>query len=837
MVIGRAFLATLCLFTLASRAEAAEARRRFEITPKPYAEALIDLAVQANVSLLGASNCGTGGHASLSGRYDISDALGRILAGAPCTWRVVDARTVRITATPPPPPHVTPAGPPAVAELLVTARKRPEQLDTLPAGVSIITGEQLFASGANDPRDTTGQLVGVLMTNLGPGRDKLLMRGLSDGAFTGRARSTVSSYLDDSPINYNAPDPDLRLTDVERVETVRGPQGALYGSGALAGVYRIVTSRPDASRFVAGATASAGTTVGGSASYAADGYVNLPLAPDRAALRLVAYYDDQGGYLDNVSLRLSNVDSTTRQGGRAALRLALGDRWTLDVSAAGQRLHSRDTQYVTSAPADVLGETRAEPALPAAAGGIGAAASRTTQVREASVNDFAQGAVTVHGELPGADLAATTSYVQHAYSSLYDATSVAARDFNPLTVLGIYSEAARIRRVVQDIVLTSTGSGEVSWLVGAYGATAVERTPSALDILAGPTGTPVPLLAAAIARLTRVYDEDRRDHLTQLAAYGDLTWRFAPGWTLSAGARAFRSHLAVKSNIAGAPPTAPRTVEATSAFSGVSPKVSLQYEFMDGALVYGLYSEGFRPGGVNTTNFVGVLPQRTTFEPDRLRNFELGAKGRFLDQRLVLRGAAFYDLWTNIQSDQYRQTGLAYTANVGDAHIQGFEAEAAYEWDFGLTLQANALYSAPKFTNINADFASFLGSVTPPSGAPAIRPSGLPGAPRWSGGLLARYDRPLPRGLTLRLVGEANYVGPARLTFDPALSARTDGVIDAELLAEIASARWSLGAFVTNPANTSGNTFAYGNPFTFGQVRQVTPQRPRTVGLRLAATF
>jgi hypothetical protein len=86
-------------------------------------------------------------------------------------------------------------------------------------------------------------------------------------------------------------------------------------------------------------------------------------------------------------------------------------------------------------------------------------------------------------------------------------------------------------------------------------------------------------------------------------------------------------------------------------------------------------------------------------------------------------------------------------------------------------------------------------------------------------------------------VGQANYVGPARLTFDPALSARTDGVIDAELLAEIASAHWSLGAFVTNPANTSGNTFAYGNPFTFGQVRQVTPQRPRTVGVRLAATF
>jgi outer membrane receptor protein involved in Fe transport len=807
----RASLTGLCLLTLANRAEAAEARRRFAIPSKSYAEALIDLAVQANVSLLGASACGSGGARALAGRYTLGAALTRVLAGAPCAWRIVDAQTVRITpiaaGT-----RAAASDAPAVAELLVTARKRAERLDALAAGVSAVSGEQLVATNANDARETAGQLVGVLTTNLGPGRDKLLMRGLSDGAFTGRARSTISTYLDDAPINYNAPDPDLRLVDVERVETVRGPQGALYGSGALAGVYRIVTNKPDPDRYEAAVSATGSSTAGGAPSYVGEGYLNAPLAYGRAALRLVAYYDDQGGYLDNASLRLSNVDSTLRTGGRAALRLELSDSWTADLALVGQRLESRDTQYTTMPP---------------------------HRVRESSNNDFAQLALTLHGGLGWADLAATTSYVRHAYASLYDATAQAGVFSDTGAALGIYSESARIQRAVQDVVLTSTGAGPVSWLIGAYGSASVERTPSSLDIVAnGPSLDPSiasasePLAPAdtggsggATQPLTRVYNENRRDHTRELAIYGEGAWRFAPGWTASAGLRGFETWLKVAADIIGAPPAQSRNVAESRTFNGVTPKLSVQYQFDDqGPLVYALYSEGFRPGGVNSTGFLPIRPSRATFDPDRLINYELGAKGQFLDHHLILRAAAFYDAWNNIQSDQYRPSGLAYTANVGDARIKGMEGEAAYEWSFGLTLQANALYSAPKFTRVNPDFAGQLGS-------------GLPGAPRWSGGLLARYDRPLHGDLKLRLVGQANYVGPARLTFDPTLSARTDPVIESELIAELVRRRVSGGVFVTNPTNASSNTFAYGNPFTFGQVRQVTPQRPRTVGVRLASAF
>ncbi|MDB5422916.1 MAG: TonB-dependent receptor [Phenylobacterium sp.] len=796
----RASFGGLCLLALAGPAEAADARRRFAIPSKPYAEALIDLAVQADISLLGASSCGAGGRTSLMGVYTLDQALQRLLAGAPCSYRLVDAATVRIlpSAAASPPPHQVAAAAPLVTELMVTARKRPERLDTLPAGVSVLSGEQLRAAGAVDPRDTAGLLVGVTATNLGPGRDKLLMRGLSDGAFTGRARSTVGTYLDDTPINYNAPDPDLRLVDVERVETVRGPQGSLYGSGALAGVYRVVANKPDPETLSAAVAAGQSWTKGGSPSREIEAVWNAPVVHDRAAVRLVGYYDLQGGYLDDVTLGLSNVDRTTRTGGRAAARVQLGDRWRMDVSAAVQRLRSMDTQYTTDGLAP---------------------GQRANRIREAHDNDFALGSLVLDGDLGFADLSSSTAYVRHDFSSKYDASTAAGIFDITDSELGVYSERARTRRLVQDLVLRSPDQGGFRWLAGAYASSSLERTPSSL-LVGQPQG-----------RLSEVYREARRDNVRDFAVYGEASYTFADAWTVSAGGRLFQTRVKTTSDIVVAPPGQSRVVAGRRSFSGFSPKLSLQYEIAPGQMIYGLYSEGYRAGGINSTGFSAIKPERATFAPDRLRNVELGAKGRFLDGRLAVRAAAFYDRWTDIQSDQYRRSGLAYTANVGDARIIGLETEFAIDFDFGLSLQANALLAEPKFTRTNPDFVGPLGAFLGPLG------TGLPGAPRVSGGVLARYERPLGDNFTLRLVGEASYIGRSRQSFETNIATLTGAYVQARLSAEVAAQHWSVGVFVVNPNNSTGDTFGYGNPFTFGQVRQTTPQRPRTIGVRLATAF
>jgi outer membrane receptor protein involved in Fe transport len=194
-----------------------------------------------------------------------------------------------------------------------------------------------------------------------------------------------------------------------------------------------------------------------------------------------------------------------------------------------------------------------------------------------------------------------------------------------------------------------------------------------------------------------------------------------------------------------------------------------------------------------------------------------------------LRAAAFFDEWRDIQTDQYRPSGIPYTANVGDADVAGLESELDYDFDFGLSLQLNTLFAHSRITRSNPDFAAHVVSA-------------LPTVPRFSGGVLAVYQHPLPRNLTLRLIGETGYVGSSAISFDAAKATRMGEYAQTRLSAQVASRNWSATLFVLNPADSAGDTFAYGNPFTFNPLspspmRQSTPQRPRTFGIRLAADY
>jgi outer membrane receptor protein involved in Fe transport len=760
----------------------------------------VDFALQAGISIGGTTACAGTSH-RLEGNFTLEDGLTRLLAGLPCHFEILDERTVRLAGAPRPAPvraaAAMPAPLPAAAsapdEIIISATKRSVAADRLAASVSVVTADRLRDGGLTEVGDTVSTIAGMSMTNLGPGQDKILLRGLSDGTFTGRTQSTVGTYLDDLPVNFNSPDPDLRLTDIEAVEVVRGPQGALYGSGALSGLYRIVTNKPDPGSFAASVQISNAWTQSAAGSRSADGMINLPLAEGRSALRIVAYGDLQGGYLGNSDLKQSDVDRTSVDGGRAALSTRLGDTWTVTAGATLQSLETADAQYTTT-PTDL---------------------NRANRVSESNRNEFGQGSLTIVEAGDWGRLSSATGYVHHNVADQYDASAALSLfDDDNSSDIGIYDETAQTDLMIEDLVASSpSDSGPVQWLVGVYGAATVERSS---DILFSRRSS------RAVTQLR--YQENRRDRLNEFAPYAELTWLLGGGWGVTGGGRLFDSSLRTTSEVMVPLPHQSRDRLNEGRYDGWAPKASLYDEIAQDAMVYALYSEGYRPGGFNAGGIAASNAASAPYSPDRLKNYEIGAKSKFWGGAVEARMALFRDLWQDMQTDQYLPSGLSYTANVGDARVLGWENEVVLHPSSGLTLSFNDLFDSARLTKATAAFSSLISS-------------GLPGIPTFSFGSGLSYETPLDEAFALLAGGSVAYVGRSRLTFQPALSPSMGGYVTARLTAGVKSADWRLLMVLDNPANTQGDTFAFGNPFSFGQVRQVTPLRPRTLRLSLSANF
>ena len=787
--MGAAITGVVVGFGVTTVAEAAPARIRFHVEPKAYAEGLLDIAQQANVTLIGAGACHGLARDGVAGVMTLEQALSQLLAEAPCVARLLAPGVVEVAALRPSETD-RPASPTTVSEILVTATKRVRNPRELAVAVTAIPREQLLATGSTDAGEASGQLAGVLATNLGPGRNKLLLRGLSDGAYTGRARSIVATYLDDIPINYNAPDPDLRLVDVERVEVARGPQGALYGAGSLSGVYRIVANRPSLHGFSTDLRASGGQTAGGDASYAVEGHVNVPLW-GVAGLRVAAYQEDQGGYLDDIGQNRENVDRTVRRGARLSLTVQPNDAWSLNLTAAGQHLRSDDTHYTTP--------------------GLGL--KRSVRIPEPHVNDIELVTGTLKHAWGWGEFTSATGYVRHAYGSLYDATAT-QEIYTAFARTSAYSERTRTKMLVHDMFLTSRGAGRLEWLAGVYGSDTSLKSPT--EFLAQVPRAPNIL----------VYGDTRKDRIRELAAYGELSYELAPRWTLAAGGRVFNIRERTTSRVVSER-FAPRNIDRGVSFTGFSPKISLQHRFASGNLAYAVVSEGYRAGGVNSGGANPLPSNRATFAPDQLINFEAGLKMAALAKRLSVNSSVFYDIWNNIQTDQFRASGIPYTTNAGDAYILGLETEVSYRTDFGLSAQFNGRLSRIRTIHPNPDFTSNL-------------VNGLPGAPAISAGGLLSYERELFEDWNFRVVAQATFVGRSRVTFDSTLP-QMGGYARTKLSAEVNGKSWGLPVglqvYVLNPFNDFSDTFAFGNPFNPLAVRQITPQRPRTVGVTLSAAI
>ncbi|MDG2520402.1 TonB-dependent receptor [Caulobacter segnis] len=795
-----ALLAALAAATPA----AAQGQRAYAVPAGPVSDAIVALADQAKISIAGSTPC-NGDSPGFRGLGSTDAALTAILVGSTCRFERIDARTYRLLPRPTPRPQParstfveTHPGP--LPELLVTATRRLSTLDRIAGGASLVAGSDLRRAGVRTASDLTGQLAGVTITNLGAGRDKIMLRGLSDGVFTGQAQSTVSVFLDTAPVTYNAPDPDLLLVDIEAVEVLRGPQGFIDSAGAMAGVYRIVTRKPKLDNYEGELFASFSATTGGAPGSSQRGMINLPLVKDAVGLRAVAWRQVDGGYIDDLTLQASNVGRTTREGARATVAAEDLAGWSLTLSGTWQEISANDTQYVSPS----MGRF-----------------SRAREISEIYATQFSQ--LTLNGErtFDAMKVSASFSAGRRLLDTRADATAALPNFGAPGPGIGVFDEAIDQRSIFADVAAWSTGERAVEWLAGADLWVSRELTGGELRLRQR--------VAAGV--VTRVRRENREDERLNLGAFGELTSRLRSDLTLAAGLRVSRRDLRTHSDLimplAGAP----------TRFTGerdrweLTPRIALQWDPAPNTVVYGLISQGGRSGGFNTAGFPdGVVDPELarsglarSYEADTLWNFEGGLKTRLWDDRLRVRAAAFHALWSDVQTNQFLSSGLAYTANAGDARNLGLEAELSYASPSGLHVAAQAFANNPRLRRAAPAFAQW-------------KDARLPGVPAISLGANVSRAFTLRPDVALSVSAAAEYVGASRVTFERA-APRMGDYVTARLSAELAARHWRLSASLDNPFDSSGDTFAYGNPFNFHRQREMTPQRPRTLTLGLAATF
>ncbi len=203
-----------------------------------------------------------------------------------------------------------------VAEVIVTAQRRNESVQKVPMTVQALTGETLSRLNVTTFDDLLKFTPNVSYASNGPGEGNIFMRGLSAGFVGNQSSATIASfpnvalYLDDQSLQFPSRNADVYMVDMERVEVLEGPQGTLFGGGAEAGAVRYITNKPKLDRFEGAIEASGGVTVDGAPNGSINGMLNIPVVKDKLAVRVVAYDDHQGGFIDNVrsTFTRSNVD-------------------------------------------------------------------------------------------------------------------------------------------------------------------------------------------------------------------------------------------------------------------------------------------------------------------------------------------------------------------------------------------------------------------------------------------------------------------------------------------------------------------------------------------------
>jgi outer membrane receptor protein involved in Fe transport len=639
--------------TLLTPAAAEAADQRFAIPPAPLATALAMFAAQSGVDV-GAAGTGIGSAQShgVRGSMPAARALDKLLEGTDWRATAVPGGAFRLVPRPQPVVRpaarrrdpITPSVPPLEEhDIVISANKYGGSLLRFPGSVSVLdSGNDGFrGDGSLSLADQITRAPALQSTALGAGRDKVFIRGIADSSFLGPSESTTGIYFGDVQLANNGPDPNLVLYDVERVEVLEGPQGTLYGAGAIGGVIRIAPRPADPSRFASAISASVVATQDGDPGGDAGAMLNLPVIPDVLALRFVAYHSDEAGYVDDTLRDLRDINETRTTGGRAAARI-VADNWTIDASGVAQTISTRDSQY----------GLRNMPGI-----------ARQSQFAQPFQDDFYLGRLVVTKKWDnGITLVSATGMVHADADDRFDATAIPAF---PLA----YDTHNRNTQITQEVRL-SQRLGAGGWVIG--GSLLKDR-----DIITREFGSP-----EAERSIVGVTNRTKAQSL-----FGEVTLPVTPALSLTAGARL--SHARTDSD----PSSTPRvgTFVRGRSQTRLDPTIGYSWLLTRHLAWYGRYEQAYRTGGLAVAAGIGRV---ANFAPDTIAVIETGLRLERAHSLGVAGSIAFsHANWKHIQADLVNPRGFPFTSNVGNARINGVELNVDWVPVARLHLSSGALFA------------------------------------------------------------------------------------------------------------------------------------------------
>jgi outer membrane receptor protein involved in Fe transport len=698
---------------------------------------------------------------------------------------------------PPPAATNTASTDQGLQEVIVTATKRAENIQSIPLTISAISEATLENRNIENFEDYALAMPQVSFTNDTPGYSQVFMRGISAStSFVGDGSNpTVAVYLDDQPITTPNGALDLHTYDINRLEVLPGPQGTLYGASSEAGTIRIITNKPDPTHFSAGYTGQISTIYNGTLGGIAEGFANIPITPN-IAVRLVGWYERDSGFINNVHQVITyqnnfTIDNApfvqkhynpiTVEGGRAMFKFNITDNWSINPTVMTQK-----TRWD-----GIFGEENWKNPLNPNTGlpegtPIPSRLSVAQFAPEPGGDSFVNYALTVLGKIGNFDLTFASGYLTRhtfVYTEYVDYTL--AYEFNepywPPNPTMYRFESEGYENLSNELRIASPTNYPVRFIAGFY----QQRQESHFDLYEpipglNPTfqvGYGTPFVWKGAEYLDYIERVDRN-----WAAFAEVNWDITKSLTATVGFRRFR----YDNSIVGFYGFGPDTVYGSSGVTGQetcfsafrlnneapctdlnqfsegwgsTPKFSLSYKITPDHMVYATFSKGYRPGGPSRN--VSVPP----FTPDYLTNYELGWKTSWLDHHLIWNGALYYEQWKNFQFGYTGQYGIGLIANAGNAEVKGFETQLQWAVVRGLNVTAAVTYNDAYITQ---NYCGVLVNGRPVTSNPCIvagtapyapyAPEGqkLPYTPLWKMDMSVRYSWPLSNA-TAFVEGDQTY--------------------------------------------------------------------------------